>query len=70
LGGILLSTERLPTVGFSLLDLVISFSVPIRLADLFTEFMVSPAQRLMHTQVPLAVESLPTPKAGEFVHGE
>jgi hypothetical protein len=67
---ILVSIRRLSMVDFSLLDFATSFSAPIRLADLFTEFTVSPAQRLMRAQAPLAVESLPTPKAGEFVHGE
>jgi hypothetical protein len=44
--------------------------MPVSFADLVTEILVSLAQCLVCTQALPAAESLPAPKASEFIHGQ
>lgn len=67
---ILILERKLSVVDFSPLTFAASLSVPVRFADLSTEILVSLAQRLVCTQALPAAESLPAPKASEFIHGQ
>jgi hypothetical protein len=75
LGGIwkniipILILKRKLSVDFSPLTFAASLSMPVSFADLVTEILVSLAQRLVCTQALPAAESLPAPKASEFIHG-